>query len=563
MFKKPYFSSIYFQDFDSSNATILPDLVLQKIFAKLSYQDLSMAEQVNKQWNANAKLVWSDKTSFSCHLWYSNTNDDIVSFPERDRTPDKFIKVFSSLFESKLDGRRITRVDFTEIEPRIVSKRLVQHCLTTLAERCPNIESLRLDHFYIHEEAAAELSQLLASLGERLKLLSLRCCRAVDDDAIEAALRLCPNLCEVNMNRCRITGTKVFERSLFANLKKLKLIYCDELEDESLVPLIRMCTSLESLTVMIHDTDDFFVGATVVPCIVESLPAIKHLDCNFNLENAGLHLSQLTNLTHLSVSYSETITNADVALILNKCVNLKHLNVSSLSSMLNDTAFTLQPINAKLEHLSVSGHKKLTDRTLVSIVDNFQTTLKELIVAWNCRFTLEALYKLAEATVDAKLAYLDMTSANYPNVALAEFLAKMAILTEERCAHTLRVCCRDMYINDVELLKRLDRGKWSVRHDKRCYLEEDFVEHESSNAIQLFVYGNFEIESDTDFLDPLARDYREYGYDFSDTSSERELEFINAEDNDQERDGDENESSDHEENDPNNESQENAREAEN
>ncbi len=379
--------------------------------------------------------------------------------------------------------------------------------------------------------------QLFASLNSTLRFLSLRCCRAVDDDLIEAALRNCPQLDEVNMNRCRITGTKVFDRSLFANLKKLKLIYCDELEDEALVPLIKMCSSLQSLTIMIHDTDDFFVGAVAIPSIVEHLPSLRYLDCNFNLDSMGVHLSKLVNLSHLSLSYSETITNSDVAEILNKCVNLKHLNISSLSSLLNDSAFTLKPIYAKLEHLSVSGHKKLTDRTLVALVDNFQSSLRELVIAWNCRFTLDGLYTLAEATLDYNFAYMDMTSANYPNAALAEFLAKLANLTQAKCRSTrnFRICCRDTYINDVELLKGIDRGKLSVMHNKRCYLEEDFVEHESSNAIQLFVYGNFEIECDTDFLNPLARDYREYGYDHVlDTSSEEEEEIMDEEDDDEE-----------------------------
>ncbi len=494
----------------------------------MNFYQLCSVEQVNKQWNKNAKLVWSDMTELRCNslLPYLGSKcllADILT-ESCKWTPDKFTNMFTHLLEYKFKCEKLKLVDFSRVEPRIVSRKLLATCLGQLSAKCTGIEALNLDEFFIHEKCKEDLTNLCSVLKSSLKRLNLTRCKAINDERLPDILNLCESLDELNLSKTRVIGRFVdkVNDQVFKRLRNLRLNICEHLEDEYLVRLIQKCESLTSFSLVFSDDEnDNHNGERILNTIVQSLPQLRQLKASLNLKDCGTKLVELKNLTFLTLRGNKSLKSLDIAKILNGIPTLKHLNVAICSRYLTDEAFTLLPVNAKLEHLNIAGDKKFTDDALASLTTHFQDSLKELIIALECRFSLNAVLKLVESMLDAKLAFLDLSSARYPHMEIAEFLMKLSDLLDSRQqqqqpggrAKKFRVNCGYLSIDEEAFLKDRNKAEMTLRHDQPAYQFTDDLEDEFS-VVCLIAYRNLEIEVDSNPFYLGTRDYRYENEDF-------------------------------------------------
>jgi hypothetical protein len=475
-----------------------------------------MAEQVNKQWNTNAKLIWSDMTEVRCDFLLPYLGSEVslteILTQTTKWTPEKFMNMFSHVFEHKFKCENIKLVDFARVEPRIVSKKLLASCLSTLASKCDNIETLNLDGFFIHEKCKDDLINLCTSLKSTLRKLNLTRCKGIHDDTLPSVLEPLENLQELNLSKTRIIGRFVnkVDAEKFKRLRKLRVNICEHLQDDYLMSLIRKCENLEYFSLVFSDDENSnHEQERVLNTIVEGLPQLRNLEASLNFDKCGEKLVNLKNLTHLTLGGNETLKSLDIARILNGVPTLKYLNVAICSRYLTDEAFTLLPVNAKLEHLNIAGDKKFTDEALNSLTVHFQDSLKELIIALECRFSLDAILKLVESMIDHKLAFLDLSSTRYRHKQIAEFLVKISDLldTKPRRTKRFRVNCRDLGIDSEAFMKGRNRDEMTLRHNQRAYLIDEDTDEEFIQ-VSLITYRNIEIEVDTNPFFVGTRDYR-------------------------------------------------------
>ncbi|OWF49485.1 F-box/LRR-repeat protein 20-like [Mizuhopecten yessoensis] len=306
-------------------------------------------------------------------------------------TEHYFKAVQKSLFMNNL--RRVTLYK---------SDQLTDAMLKTLGERCPSMHQLTI-HMCSKitdngiksvtktqkELMILELRKLANFTGKglellkspTLKLLDLRGCNAVTNEAVETVTRNNPTISSLIIYDCGQLSPQVFAsiaQALRHNLEEIE--GCPRpMTDENITALARFCPNLTNLNLL---GSSKLTGNALLE-LSQGCTRLESLDLSYcyglqeSPDNQFLWTLP-TSLTHLSLC---GVLLADEDLVVETLQRLRHLKSVRLCGIpaINDITFPkiLQHIGGSLEVIDISGSRVLTDVGLAAVA-KYCTCLLEL-----------------------------------------------------------------------------------------------------------------------------------------------------------------------------------------
>lgn len=175
--------------------------------------------------------------------------------------------------------------------------------------RNPLIKLSLSNHKYVTDD---HLAKLAAGLGETLISLDLSGCTQITDEAMEALVVQCPNLSQINLERC----SKLTNKSIRTLLRDIKVVFSDSSKDN----LLHTSGVGKSIHVVLR-------GLSL------KLTSINLEGCDW-LEDDHIQLLAnrfRTTLTTLSLKYCKKISDLTVDILVRHCPNLSKVSIVECS----------------------------------------------------------------------------------------------------------------------------------------------------------------------------------------------------------------------------------------
>ncbi|KAF2092070.1 RNI-like protein [Saccharata proteae CBS 121410] len=359
----------------------MPSELRMGILSYLKPKEIVRCSSVSKSWH---------HFCFDGQLW---ANLDTSEF-YRDIPADALIGIITSAgpFVRDLNLRGCV-----QLRERWNSKGLADACrnlenfslegcrIDRISIHCFLLQNTRLVHINLSGLAAATNSamKIIAQHCPKLEHLNISWCNNIDTRGIRRVVEACPNLKDLRAGEVRGWDDVEFMNELFKRntLERLILMNCDSINDESLQALIGG----------LDPEVDVLTDRPIVPP-----RKLKHLDltrCR-GLTDKGIKYLALNvpELEGLQLSKCATLTDDSLMPLLPTIPKLTHLDLEELDSLTNATLQTLatSPCKDNLTHLSISYCESLGDSGMLPVIkacpklatlDMDNTRISDLVLA--------------------------------------------------------------------------------------------------------------------------------------------------------------------------------------
>ena len=206
-----------------------------------------------------------------------------------------------------------------------------------------------------------------------LHQLKLNDCEQLEDQAINAFARYCPNILEIDLHQCRAIGNVPVTNLLTygQSLRELRLANCDMISDGAFLDLPPLQT-YEHLRIL-DMTSCFRLTDRAVEKIIDSAPRLRNLvfaKCRNLTDLAVNAISKLgKNLHYLHLGHCGQITDAAVIKLVEKCNRIRYIDLGCCTH-LTDASVTKLASLPKLRRIGLVKCSNITDESVYALAQS-------------------------------------------------------------------------------------------------------------------------------------------------------------------------------------------------
>lgn len=239
---------------------------------------------------------------------------------------------------------------------KLQAVKVTDHILAAIGLYCKNLTKLTFVNLQkVTEKGFQALGN--SSVMQKLKLLSITCCRGLTDPGLESIGQGCPSVKLASFRKCELLsdkGLKAFTKTAIS-LENLQLEECNMISHFGLIDALGSCSGKLKVLTLEKCTGIKESGLREVPVpTCESLKSLNIRSCPF-------------------------LGNGCLALLGRACPQVQSIDLSGLAGISDDGLFALfGSFKTSLVKLNLSGCIEVTDRAIFVIVNLFGKTLQSL-----------------------------------------------------------------------------------------------------------------------------------------------------------------------------------------
>lgn len=200
--------------------------------------------------------------------------------------------------------------------------------------------------------------------------LKLNECSQVNDDAVLAFARNCPNILEIDLHNCVAVGNEPITTLMARgqSLRELRLAMCERIDDMAFLnlPAFKVYEHLRILDL----TSCSQLTDVAVEKIIDVAPRLRNLvlaKCANITDTAVFAISRLSkNLHYIHLGHCRNITDEGVKRLVSSCNRIRYIDLGCLTHLTDESVTRLATL-PKLKRIGLVKCTNITDASMYAL----------------------------------------------------------------------------------------------------------------------------------------------------------------------------------------------------